>query len=69
MEKTVEFFKEVFKWKIELNDRLGFYDIPEINPRNEAIGGAVFTRKRAKLPFLTVFIQFEDIKEKAKLIH
>lgn len=68
MEKTIEFFKEVFEWKIEFNDRLGFYIIPEINPPNEAIDGAVFTLKRAKLPFLTVFIQVEDILAKAKLI-
>jgi len=68
MEKTVEFFKEVFEWKIEFSDRLGFYIIPEISPPNEALDGAVFTLKRAKLPFLTVFIQVEDIEAKAKLI-
>ena len=68
MEKTVEFFREVFEWKIEFNDRLGFYIIPEISPPNEVLDGAVFTLKRAKLPFLTVFIQVEDIEAKAKLI-
>ena len=68
MEKTVEFFREVFEWKIEFNDRLGFYIIPEISLPNEALDGAVFTLKRAKLPFLTVFIQVEDIEAKAKLI-
>ena len=68
MEKTVEFFKEVFEWKIEFSDRLGFYIIPEISPANEALDGGVFTLKRAKLPFLTVFIRVEDIEVKAKLI-
>jgi len=68
MEKTVKFFREVFDWKIEFNDRLGFYIIPEITPSNESLDGGVFTLKRAKLPFLTVFIQVEDIEEKAKLI-
>jgi len=68
MEKTVEFFKEVFEWMIEFSDRLGFYVIPEINSPNEALDGAVFTLKRAKLPFLTVFIEVEDIEAKAKLI-
>ena len=68
MEKTVEFFREVFEWKIEFNDRLGFYIIPETTPLNEALDGGVFTLKRAKLPFLTVFIQVEDIEEKARLI-
>jgi len=69
MDKTVEFFREVFEWKIEFNDRLGFYIIPETTPLNEALDGGVFTLKRAKLPFLTVFIQVEDIEEKARLIH
>jgi len=68
MEKTVEFFREVFEWKIEFNDRLGFYIIPETTSPNEALDGGIFTLKRAKLPFLTVFIQVEDIEEKAKLI-
>jgi predicted enzyme related to lactoylglutathione lyase len=68
MEKTVEFFREVFEWKIEFSDRLGFYIIPEISPPNEALDGGVFTLKRAKLPFLTMFIQVEDIEVKAKLI-
>lgn len=68
MEKTVEFFKEVFEWKIEFNDRLGFYIIPETSPPNESIDGAVFTLKRAKLPFQTVYIQVEEIEAKAKLI-
>ena len=68
MDKTVEFFREVFEWKIEFNDRLGFYIIPKTSPPNEALDGGVFTLKRAKLPFLTVFIQVEDIEEKARLI-
>jgi len=68
MEKTVEFFREVFEWKIEFNDRLGFYIIPETTPLNEALDGGVFTLKRAKLPFLTIFIRVEDIEEKARLI-
>ena len=68
MERTIEFFREVFEWKIEFNDRLGFYIIPETTPPNEALDGGVFTLKRAKLPFLTVFIQVENIEEKAKLI-
>ena len=68
MEKTVEFFKEVFEWKIEFSDRLGFYIIPETSPPNESIDGAVFTLKRAKLPFQTVYIQVDDIESKAKLI-
>ena len=68
MEKTVEFFREVFEWKIEFNDRLGFYIIPEITSLENAIDGAVFTLKRAKLPFQTIYIKVNDIEAKAKLI-
>ena len=68
MEKTVEFFREVFDWKIEFNDRLGFYIIPEITSLENAIDGAVFTLKRAKLPFQTIYIKVNDIEAKAKLI-
>ncbi len=38
MEKTIEFFKEVFEWKIEFSDRLGFYIIPEISSLDEPSG-------------------------------
>ena len=68
MEKTVEFFREVFDWKIEFNDRLGFYIIPEITSQENAIDGAVFTLKRAKLPFQTIYIKVDDIEENARII-
>lgn len=68
MEKSVKFFEEVFEWKIEFSDRLGFYIIPDTVPAGEQIDGAIFTLKRAKLPFLTVYIQVEDIDAKAKLV-
>lgn len=68
MEKTVEFFREVFEWEIEFSERLGFYVIPETSPAGEAIDGAVFTLKRAKPPFLTIYISVEDIDAKARLI-
>ena len=68
MEKSVAFFRDVFEWKIEFNDRLGFYIIPESSPANESIEGAIFTLKRAKLPFVALYIQVDDIEEKAKLI-
>ena len=67
MEKSVEFFREVFDWQIEFNDDLGFYYVPASSPA-ESIDGAVFTLKQAKLPFLTIYIQVEDIDAKAELI-
>jgi len=68
MEKSVKFLREVFDWQIEFNDRLGFYVIPAATPAGEDIDGAVFTLKRAKLPFLTIYIQVEDIDAKAELV-
>jgi len=68
MEKSVQFFRDVFDWEIEFSERLGFYVIPKIAPPGEELDGAVFTLKRARLPFLTVYIQVEDIDAKAKLV-
>lgn len=68
MEKSVTFFREVFDWQINFNERLGFYLIPETTPKQESLEGAVFTLKRAKLPFLTIYIQVEDIDVKAALV-
>ncbi|MDO9545607.1 MAG: VOC family protein [Pelolinea sp.] len=68
MEKTTAFFMAVFDWKIEFNERLGFYIIPETTPANESIEGAIFSLKRAKMPFLTIYIQVDDIFAKAGLI-
>jgi len=68
MERSVQFFRDVFDWKIEFNQRLGFYIIPETTPANDAIEGGIFTLKRAKLPFVSLYIQVENIEEKAILI-
>ncbi len=68
MEKSVNFFREVFEWQVEFSERLGFYVIPRVAPSGEDLDGAVFTLKRAKLPFLTVYIQVEDIDAKARLV-
>jgi hypothetical protein len=68
MEKSVQFFRDVFGWQIDFNDRLAFYIIPESTPKNGSVEGGVFTLKRAKLPFLTLYIQVDDIENKVKLI-
>lgn len=68
MEKSVDFFRKVFDWKIEFSERLGFYIILEISAQGEYLGGGIFTLKRAKLPFLTVYILVENIDEKARLV-
>ena len=66
-DQSVKFFEDVFEWDIPMNERLGFYTT-NIGEDAEAINGGIFTLKKAKLPFLTLFIQVEDIEEKARKI-
>ena len=68
MEKSTAFFKTVFDWEIEFDGQLGFNIIPETTSDNESIDGGIFTLKRAKLPFLALYIQVEDIYAKVELI-
>jgi len=68
MEKSVTFFREVFDWQIDFNERLGYYLLEETTPMGESLEGAIFTLRRAKMPFLTIYIQVEDIDAKAALI-
>lgn len=68
MDVTTTFFKAVFDWEIEFDKRLGFNIIPETTPVDEPIAGGIFTLKRAKLPFVALYIQVEDIHAKAELI-
>ena len=63
-DSSVAFFKKVFDWPLEFNDRLGFHVMPGMG--EDAPGGGIFTLKKAKLPFLTLFIQVDDVDAKAK---
>ena len=66
-DKTVEFLRKVFDWEVIFDERLGFYTLPdETSP--EGIGGGVFTLRKARLPFLALYIQVEDIDAKVRLI-
>ncbi|NMC54338.1 MAG: hypothetical protein GYA48_11965 [Chloroflexi bacterium] len=61
-EKTAQFFRDVFEWEITFNEQLGFYIVPEcFTP--EAMEGGIFTLKRARLPFVALYIQVEGIEE------
>ncbi len=66
-ERSVGFFREVFGWIIEYDAKVGFYRVPP--PTNcRGIGGGIFTLRKARLPFLTLYIQVEDIESKAQAI-
>jgi predicted enzyme related to lactoylglutathione lyase len=66
-EASVEFFRGVFDWKIEYNDRIEFYQV-STGGGSGGVDGYIFTLTRAKLPFVTVYIQVDDIEAKAKLV-
>ncbi|KPL74130.1 hypothetical protein ADN00_14110 [Ornatilinea apprima] len=66
-EKTAQFFRDVFEWEINFNEQLGFYIVPErFTP--EAMEGGIFTLKRARLPFIALYIQVEGIEEMAQKV-
>jgi hypothetical protein len=64
--KTVEFLKQVFGWDIRFDEGAGFYTVPADRSHADLRGGGVFTLRKAKLPFLTLYIMVEDIFAKAK---
>ena len=64
--KTVEFLKKVFDWDFDYDARTTIHEIPI--EFNEFAGEGVFTLRRAKLPFLTIYIKVDDIDTKVKLI-
>jgi uncharacterized protein len=64
--KTVDFLKKVFDWDFEYDVRTTIHELPaELTPVR---GGGVFTLRRAKLPFLTIYIKVDDLDAKLKLI-
>jgi predicted enzyme related to lactoylglutathione lyase len=64
--ETVDFSKKVFDWDFEYDARTTIHELPvELTPVQ---GGGVFTLRRAKLPFLTIYIKVEDLDAKVKLI-
>lgn len=67
-EKTADFLKKVFNWQIVYDENTGCFDFPISTGESKLTGGGVFTLKKAKLPFLTIYIQVEDIDRKAQLV-
>jgi predicted enzyme related to lactoylglutathione lyase len=65
-EKSVRFFEKVFGWEFRLDESVGFYKMKNGNFTLD--GGGIFTLRRAKLPFMALYIQVDDIHAKAKLI-
>ena len=66
-ERSVAFFRDVFGWEIPFDERLGFHVVPA-GKEAPSISGGIFRLRRARLPFLTLFIQVDDIEAKAASI-
>jgi predicted enzyme related to lactoylglutathione lyase len=60
-DKSAKFFRDVFGWEVILDSALGFYRVNPPAGKNPA-HGYIFTLKRAKLPFVSVYIQVDDIR-------
>lgn len=67
-EKTTDFLKKVFGWIPEYDEKTTIFEYPAGEAQDDFSGGGVFTLRRAKLPFLTIYIQVENIEVKAKLV-
>ena len=67
-EKSVAFFKSVFDWDIAFDEKSGIHFIREDPSSCAFTGGGIFTLRRAKLPFVAVYIRVDDIHSKAKKI-
>ncbi len=66
--KTVAFLQKVFGWAPEYDEKTTIYEFPAGEARRDFSGGGVFTLRRAKLPFLTIYLRVDDIEAKARLV-
>jgi predicted enzyme related to lactoylglutathione lyase len=68
MEKSAEFFRKVFEWDVQYNEEIKFYQVPPFEQAKSASAGYIFTLTKAYLPFVTIYIQVEDIDAMAKKV-
>jgi predicted enzyme related to lactoylglutathione lyase len=65
--KSAEFFHKVFGWEVFFDEKLGFYRANSPGTPN-CSRGLIFTLRKAKLPFLTIYICVKDIEAKRRLV-
>jgi len=66
-EKSVKFFKDVFNWTVKYYEKIGIYEIPVDDP-DRFSGGGIFTLKKARLPFLTIYIKVDNLEDMVKKV-
>ena len=59
---------QIHGWDFKFDPGSGIHELPTGETSKQFSGGGIFTLKKAKLPFLTLFIKIKNIEEKAKLI-
>ncbi len=64
-EESADFFKNVFEWDFH-KDSLNIYETDAGNTRMEY--GGIFTLKKAKLPFITLYIKVDSVDKTALMI-
>ncbi|NQU06732.1 MAG: hypothetical protein HQ568_11610 [Calditrichaeota bacterium] len=67
-EKSVEFFKKVFNWNFEYDEKSTIHEMIAEPEMLQLAGGGVFTLKKAKLPFVALYIKVDDIEAKRKAV-
>jgi predicted enzyme related to lactoylglutathione lyase len=66
--KTAAFMATVFGWTPEYDSDTTIYEFPAAESSQAFSGGGVFTLRRAKMPFLTIYIKVDDIEARARLV-
>lgn len=64
-EKSSRFLQDVFGWQMEYDQATTIFEAPGSMNEGSCPGG-VFTLRKAKLPFLTMYIRVDDIEAKAR---
>lgn len=59
-DKSAAFFRDVFGWDVPFDPEIGFYRVHAPAGRDPA-QGLIFTLRKAKLPFLTLYISVDDL--------
>jgi len=66
-EKSVEFFSKLFGWDFSKPEGSLLYTADTAMEQG-GINGGIFTLRKARLPFVTIYVQVEEIEKKAKLV-
>ena len=67
-EKSVKFMTDVFGWNFKYDEETTIHESLAGDAQKAFAGGGIFTLRKAKIPFLTIYIRVDDIEAKAKKI-